>query len=61
MPDRRRGNPENAEEFADYAASLTAELAALARRYELETLADLLEMARLEALAAAGGDAPKAN
>ena len=59
MPDRTRVNPGNPEEFAEYAAMLTGELAVLARNYGLQTLADLLDMARLEAEAARG--APKAN
>jgi hypothetical protein len=59
MPDRTRVNPGNPQEFADYAAMLTGELAVLARSHGLQTLADLLEMARLEAEAARG--APKAN
>ena len=59
MPDRTRINPGNAEEFADYAALLTGELAVLARSYGLQTLADLLDMARLEAEVARS--APKAN
>ena len=59
MPDRTRINPGNLEEFADYAALLTGELAVLARSYGLQTLAHLLDMARLEAEAAAGR--PKAN
>jgi hypothetical protein len=56
-----RETPENAAEFADYAASLTADLAVLARSYGLQTLADLLDMARLEAENAAGHRKPKAN
>ena len=59
MPARTRINPGNPEEFADYAALLTGELAVLARSYGLQTLADLLDMARLEAEAASGR--PKAN
>ena len=59
MPDRRRINPGNPEEFADYAALLTGDLAVLARSYGLQTLADLLDMARLEAEAARS--APKTN
>jgi glutamate synthase domain-containing protein 2 len=40
---------ETPEQAAQYIASLTQELAALARRAGLETLSHILEMARLEA------------
>ena len=40
---------ETPEQAAQYIASLTQELAALARRVGLETLSQILEMARLEA------------
>ena len=60
MPDETPENPSTAAEFADYAATLTGDLAELARGYGLQTLADLLDMARLEAEAATGRPA-KAN
>jgi hypothetical protein len=51
--------PEEGEKAATaaYVASLTADLAALARRQKLDTLGYLLDMARLEAegLAQCGG------
>jgi glutamate synthase domain-containing protein 2 len=40
---------ETPEQAAHYIASLTQELAALARRNGLETLSKILDMARLEA------------
>jgi glutamate synthase domain-containing protein 2 len=40
---------ETPEQAAHYIAALTQELAALARRVGLETLSQILEMARLEA------------
>ena len=40
---------ETPEQAAQYIAALTQELAALARRAGLETLSQILEMARLEA------------
>jgi len=61
MPDSPRRSPGQSADFADYAASLTGALAVMARKHGLQTLADLLEMARLEAEAAAGHSAPKAN
>ena len=61
MPDRSRENSGSAADFANYAALLTGDLAVLARKHGLETLAYLLDMARLEADAAAGRGAPKAN
>ena len=60
MPDNSSEHPQNAAEFADYAASLTGDLAILARSYGLQTLADLLDMARLEAETNAGRQ-PRAN
>jgi len=49
--------PEEGEKAATaaYVASLTAELAALARKHKLDTLGYLLEMARLEAEGLARG------
>lgn len=47
-------SPEDQRRFAAYAADLTGALARLARQNELGTLGYLLEMARLEALSAAG-------
>ena len=47
-------SPEDQQRFAAYAADLTGALARLARKNELEMLAYLLDMARLEALSAAG-------
>ena len=43
--------PPSAAQTAEYVASLTGELAELARKTGLETLAYLLEMARFEAAA----------
>jgi hypothetical protein len=43
------GDPGNPTLVASYVASLSADLAALARRTGLDTLGYLLEMARLEA------------
>ena len=40
---------ETPEQAAQYIASLAQELAVIARRNGLETLSDILEMARLEA------------
>jgi hypothetical protein len=59
MPDSSRENSGNAAEFAEFAAALTGDLAVMARRHGLQTLAYLLDLARLEAEAAAGR--PKAN
>ena len=61
MPDDSGETSEDAANFADYAASLTGDLAVLARRHGLRTLAHLLDMARVEAEAAAGRSGPKAN
>jgi len=61
MPDDSFETSEEAADFADYAASLTGDLAVLARRHGLQTLAHLLDMARLEAEAAAGHFGPKPN
>ena len=49
MRDKDGQNGVSAVEFADYAAAMADELAGLARRHGLQTLAYLLEMARLEA------------
>ena len=54
MPDKDGHSVANAADFADYAAALTDELAGLARRHGRQTLAYLLEMARLEAEQSAG-------
>ena len=54
MPDKDGQDAGGAVEFADYAAAMTDELAALARRHGLQSLAYLLEMARLEAEEFAG-------
>ena len=43
------------QQVAAYVASMTAELAVLARRHRLDTLGYLLEMTRLEAEAAGQG------
>jgi hypothetical protein len=40
---------ETAESVAHYIAALTGELAKIAKRHGLETLSQILEMARLEA------------
>ena len=45
----RSAGPESAHEAAAYIASLTEELARLARRHDLDSLAYILDMARLEA------------
>lgn len=42
------------EEVAAYIAVMTAEMVRLARKHNLQTLAHLLEMARMEALEGAG-------
>ena len=54
MPDKDGHSVANAADFADYAAAMADELAGLARRHGLQTLASLLEMARLEAEQSAG-------
>ena len=54
MSDKDGQGTANAVDFADYAAALTDELAGLAKRHGLQTLAHLLEMARLEAEQSAG-------
>jgi glutamate synthase domain-containing protein 2 len=43
------GNEETPDQAAQYIASLTHELAQIARRNGLDTLSQILEMARLEA------------
>lgn len=50
MADRSDGDgARDRDEFAAYVAELSGELAASARRYRLDALAYLLEMASLEA------------
>ncbi len=49
MADGKHQNGGERADFADYTAAMTADLAALARRHGLQTLAYLLDMARLEA------------
>jgi hypothetical protein len=50
--------PEEGEKAATvaYVAALTADLAALARKQNLDTLGYLLDMVRLEAESSTGGD-----
>ena len=53
-PNNGGSGPEDGQvAAAAYVAALTAELAAIARRHDLSTLGYLLDMARLEAEAAA--------
>ena len=47
---------EDQQRFAAYAADMAASLARVAREHKLDTLAYLLEMARLEAQSTAGGE-----
>jgi len=49
MRGRDGGTPNGLPDAAHYIASLTQELAELAKSYELEALAYILDMARLEA------------
>jgi hypothetical protein len=49
MTESDGGSPAGAPGAAHYIASLTQELAELAKTYELEALAYILDMARLEA------------
>lgn len=60
-PERDEDSPQEAEAFAEYAAELTGDLASLARKHGLKTLASLLEIARLEAEAAMSHVRPKPN
>lgn len=54
MSDQPEGVGHSAQEAAAYVAELGADLAQIARKHRLDMLAYLLEMARLEALHAAG-------
>jgi len=49
MSESDGGTPNGVPDAAHYIASLTQELAELAKSHELETLAYILDMARLEA------------
>ena len=49
-----RVSPEDQQRFAAYAADMAGSLARVAREHRLDTLAYLLDMARLEAQGTAG-------
>jgi hypothetical protein len=49
MSERKVPAPGESAAFAEYAATVSADLATLARRHGLQTLGYLLDMARLEA------------
>ena len=53
--DQRLGEGAAPREAAAYILELTADLSRIARRYRMDTLCYLLEMARLEAQNVAGG------
>jgi hypothetical protein len=49
MADQSASEPGNARAAASYVATMSADLAVIAREHGLDTLSYLLEMARLEA------------